>query len=165
MSWLSAVPGEREGLRFDHSRTPDSHMRILLVEDDALTAMVLEVTLRDAGHEVLGPAASVRAALDLVAHQRPQLALVDIDLGAGGSGLDLARELKDPWKVPVLFVSGLILEAKAHADLGVGCMRKPYAPAAVLDSIAFLERLWAGEPPGAKPGGLELFIPPATLEE
>ncbi len=135
-------------------------MRILLVEDDALTAMMLEVTLADAGHEVLGPAASTGVALELAGKRRPALALVDVDLGPGGSGLDLARQLRDRWQVPVLFVTGLILEAKAHPELGVGCVRKPYAPGTVIESIAFLRRMWQGEPPSGKPKGLELFDSP-----
>ena len=34
-------------------------MRILIVEDEALIAMVLADSLEDAGHEVMGPAAVI----------------------------------------------------------------------------------------------------------
>ena len=66
-------------------------MILLVAEDEVLIALVLERALRDAGHEVLGPAATPEEALALVEETRPELALIDINLTGGGDGIALAR--------------------------------------------------------------------------
>lgn len=54
--------------------------RILVVEDEPLVALLIEDLLLDAGAEVIGPAATVAAALALVAADRPEGALLDVNL-------------------------------------------------------------------------------------
>lgn len=57
-------------------------LRILVVEDEYLLAMDLERELRDAGAEVVGPAASVAAALRLIDGDHVlDGALLDVNLG------------------------------------------------------------------------------------
>lgn len=46
-------------------------MKILLIEDEALIALTLEVTLSDAGYTVLGPVASVSSGLQLAQQDTP----------------------------------------------------------------------------------------------
>jgi two-component system, response regulator PdtaR len=70
-------------------------MILLVAEDEALIALVLELELSGAGHRVLGPAATPEEALALVEGTRPELALIDINLAAGGDGIGLARTLRD----------------------------------------------------------------------
>jgi two-component system, response regulator PdtaR len=55
-------------------------MRILIVEDEPLIAASIDWELRDAGYEVIGPAADAAHALALARATRPDLALVDINL-------------------------------------------------------------------------------------
>ena len=100
-------------------------MILLVAEDEALIALVLELELRGAGHEVLGPAATPEEALALVAGTRPELALIDINLTGGGDGIALARALRDRHGVPSLFVSGQAPDALANQDaaLGLGPVR------------------------------------------
>ena len=88
-------------------------MILLVAEDEALIALVLELELRGAGHQVLGPAATPEEALALVEETRPELALIDIDLEDGGDGVALARTLRDRHGVPSLFVSGQAPDALA----------------------------------------------------
>ena len=57
-----------------------SGAQVLVVEDQALIAMDLEVTLREFGCAVLGPAASVAEALALAGRERPDAALLDLGL-------------------------------------------------------------------------------------
>ncbi|MFT6427282.1 MAG: response regulator of citrate/malate metabolism, partial [Brevundimonas sp.] len=67
--------------------------RILIIEDEALVAMELRFVLEDLGHEVLGVAATAQAARDLVSENDVDLALVDIHLSDGPTGINLGREL------------------------------------------------------------------------
>lgn len=56
------------------------HPRILVVEDEFLIALSTQSTLEDAGFQILGPASSVKAALDLLDSERPSAAVLDINL-------------------------------------------------------------------------------------
>ena len=135
-------------------------MQILVVEDEALTAMMIEGALSDAGHTVRGPASTASRALKLVEIAQPDLALVDINLRDGrGSGIGLARELQKRWGIPSLFVSGQITQARENRDAALGCLEKPYGTETLVACVAVADRLKQGEtvPPEMIPPGLELF--------
>ena len=132
-------------------------MVILVVEDEALVALVLELALVHAGHEVLGPAADEGGALRLAGERRPGLALVDIRLRRGDDGVRLARALKARWAVPCLFLSGQTVQARAAGDAALGLIGKPYDPDEVVEAVAAVGELLAGRRPVRLPPRLELF--------
>ena len=55
--------------------------RVLVVDDEALIAMMLCDLLAEYGHETVGPAYSESQALDLVASARIDAAILDVTLG------------------------------------------------------------------------------------
>ncbi|MFN4088076.1 MAG: response regulator [Alphaproteobacteria bacterium] len=134
-------------------------MIILLAEDEALIALALETTLREAGYAVLGPVATVGRALELARQDTPDLALVNIHLQDGGSGIELARELRDRWRVPVIFVSWQRSDALANRDVALGYLRKPYDAAVALEGVRVVQHLLEKRPPPPPkaPRELELF--------
>ena len=132
-------------------------MVILVVEDETFIALVLEITLRFAGHDVLGPAATAEEALGLAARERPELALVDIILRDRGDGVALARALRDRYGTPSLFLSGQAPQAHANRDAAWGLIRKPYDPEAVVAAVEVMDVLLDGRAPGHVPPQLELF--------
>ena len=132
-------------------------MIILVAEDEALIALVLELTLRPAGHRVVGPAATSEEALRLAEQTNPELALVDIDLHDGDDGIALARTLRDRYGTPALFLSGQVPRALANKDAALGLIRKPYDPESVLGAVAYVGELRRGHSPGRVPPQLELF--------
>lgn len=79
--------------------------RILIVEDDCVTAMDLAETLSAAGARVIGPAGTIKSALELLEH-RPQLdiALLDVEV-EGAFVFDIADELVKR-AVPIIFTTG-----------------------------------------------------------
>ncbi|MBB4658694.1 response regulator [Parvularcula dongshanensis] len=123
---------------------------ILLAEDNVMIGMMMQLDLQDAGYEVAGPAVTNAAALKLLAGSRPALALVDIDLKDGDSGLDLARTLKDEFDVPTLFVTGQTQEASGEA---LGVLTKPFQSETLLSSVeAALDYIRTGTQPAPQPG-------------
>jgi DNA-binding response OmpR family regulator len=132
-------------------------MIILVAEDEALIALVLELTLCRAGHEVLGPAADVDEALRLAEQRGPDLGLIDICLHNDSDGVWLARRLKERWAVPCLFLSGQVIQARAAGDAALGLIGKPYDPDEVIEAVAAVGELLAGRRPGRVPRRLELF--------
>jgi DNA-binding NarL/FixJ family response regulator len=67
---------------------------VLVLEDDDFTRMTLASTLTMAGISVVAECATASDALTQLAKHRPQVALVDLDLGRGPTGLDVARVLR-----------------------------------------------------------------------
>ena len=93
-------------------------MIVLIVEDEALVGLVLETALRLAGHRVLGPAFTADEALRLVDAERPELALVDINLQGDRDGVASARALRDRHGTACLFLTAQTGQAHA-AEWGV----------------------------------------------
>ncbi len=65
-------------------------MRIVLVDDHPLIRSGLATTLSMNGFEVVGEAASIAEGLAVINSTKPQICVVDINLGAG-SGIDLIK--------------------------------------------------------------------------
>ncbi len=134
-------------------------MKILLVEDEVLLGLGLKAELEDAGHEVLGPAATTAEAVALAETGRPHVALVDIDLAHPSEGVEVARSLKGRFDVATLFLSGQREVARANTDAALGYIAKPYRLNDVVRSveIAMLVAAGVAAPARATPRTLELF--------
>lgn len=78
--------------------------RVLIVEDESLVATMVEDYLLDVGYEVIGPAGTVDAALDLVEHVDFDVAVLDINL-AGTRSYPVAEAL-EARGIPYLFLTG-----------------------------------------------------------
>jgi DNA-binding response OmpR family regulator len=134
-------------------------MRILIVEDEAIIALCIGLTLQQAGHEVMGPAGRLEACLQLAEHEVPELALIDISLENGGSGIDVARALLKRWDVRSIYVSAQTAQARENGDVALGCLHKPFATRSLLETIEVAEILRQGALPLRLPEGLQLFTP------
>jgi len=60
--------------------------RVLVVEDEAATALMIEKTLVESGYTVVGPVATVRGALSLLENEAIDRAILDLDLADGKVG-------------------------------------------------------------------------------
>lgn len=98
---------------------------VLVVEDEVLIAMELKAALIEGGFRVLGPAASVDHALDLVSEERPHAAVLDFNL-VGEKVTPVALQLK-ALGVPFVLASAVhATEFAAHPVLaGVPNIGKP----------------------------------------
>lgn len=134
-------------------------MIILVAENEALVAVTLALQLEAAGHRVLGPASTVDHAAALAVEERPDLALVDIDLHHQGDGVVLARELQERWRVPSFFMTGRPEVARAAADAALGVISKPYDLADIDDSLLVAASIINGSslPQPPLPPSLQLF--------
>lgn len=82
--------------------------RILLVEDEAIIAMLYHVQLRHLGHEVWRHVTTGEEAVDLAERERPDLVLVDIHLAGKMDGIEAAQKISAMAgaPVPIIFISG-----------------------------------------------------------
>lgn len=79
-------------------------LRILVVEDEAAISLLLEDMLLDFGCEVVGLAARLPAALDIV--QREALDLAILDVNVAGEPIYPVAEALDARQVPFVFSTG-----------------------------------------------------------
>jgi DNA-binding NarL/FixJ family response regulator len=124
-------------------------LRILIVEDDALTAAAFAAALNDAGHEVVAITENGSAAPAKAERLHADLALIDITLRDGRTGLAAARALHDD-RVETVLVSGdANLRAKAESVQALGYIAKPADANAVARVVSNIERhhAWAGRQP------------------
>src|SRR5690606_15620846 len=102
---------------------------VLLVEDDAEVATLVEEMLRVIGYDVVR-AKSAQAALGALADERRiDLVFSDIMMPGGTNGIELAKEIRRRRAdLPVLLTSGYAESTgnEAHA-LDIPVLRKPYA--------------------------------------
>ena len=98
--------------------------KILVVEDEAITAQDISDTLNYFGYEVVGIASDHDEALRLAEVFRPEMALMDIVLKGPNNGTATAMELKNRFNIPVVFLTALadpatLKQASACEPLGV----------------------------------------------
>jgi CheY-like chemotaxis protein len=130
----------------------DPPARIVLVEDESITALDVARQLRRLGYQVValarcGPQA-IRQALTL----RPDVVLMDIHLHGAMDGIDAARHIQTAAPIPVVYMS-------AHADAATAARIQATTQAAEfvpkpvhLPTLhATLQRV-CSRPPGALPG-------------
>jgi CheY-like chemotaxis protein len=79
--------------------------RVLVVEDEMLVAMLVEDMVRDLGHEVVGPAMTLDAALLLAEGAAVDCAILDMNLGDGTPSTPVALVLAGR-HIPFLFATG-----------------------------------------------------------
>jgi len=98
------VPFERtqEAARLDVTSLPGT--RILIVEDEGLVALQLQQDVERAGHQVVGPARSLKHGLMLASQERIDAALLDVRLGQETSAA-IAEQLLAR-AIPFAFTTG-----------------------------------------------------------
>ena len=112
---------------------PLSGRRVLVVEDEAATSLMIEDTLKAAGYIVIGPVATIRDALALIESEAIDCAILDIELADGKAG-PIAEALV---KRGVRFVlaTGYDSAAIGHQYSGAPVVGKTFDLPELLDAI------------------------------
>ena len=114
-------------------------MRVLIVEDDPLTAADITASLEDGGHRVVAIAESFSDAMAVADATPLDLAIVDIGLKDGGTGTQVVRTLKTRHLVRSIMISAeRDLRAKARSAGAVGYIPKPARPSEILRFVGSL---------------------------
>jgi CheY-like chemotaxis protein len=87
-----------------HPAPRAARLRVLLVEDESMVALLLEGMLAELGHEVVGPVARLDQALEMAQQQKLDAALLDVDLN--GKEIYPVAEALDAREIPFVFITG-----------------------------------------------------------
>jgi len=79
--------------------------KILIVEDETITAMEIENSLIGAGYQVIGPVSSHQDALKMVRMERPGLILMDIKLKGESDGIQTAEAIRKIHDIPIIYLT------------------------------------------------------------
>ena len=100
-------------------------LRVLVVEDEAAISLLLEDMLLDFGCEVIGPAARLAAALDTLAREKIDLAILDVNV-AGEPIYPVAEALAER-SIPFVFSTGYGSAGIRDAYRNRPVLQKPFA--------------------------------------
>ena len=127
--------------------------RILIVEDEPLTAFDNETMLAEAGYKVVATVDRVGEALAALDREPVDLIMADVRLTGERTGIDLAHVARDRG-IPVLFATGAVPDEAE--GLVLGCLMKPYSPKALKAALKAIDQHLAGERV-RPPKGLHLY--------
>lgn len=128
-----------------------SDLRVMIVEDQALLAMELELVLADSGCAVVGCAVDRAGALAIAERERPDLALVDVNLLDGMTGPLVAEVLVKKFGAAVVFLTANPEQIPEGYAGALGSMSKPIDERTINDVVGFAREFivhqTVGEPP------------------
>lgn len=132
-------------------------LRVLIIEDEVLVAMELAALVEDLGHVVVGHALDSTEAMQLIDFAEADLALVDIHLQDGPTGVTVARRLVERCGAMVLFMTANQKRVPDDFAGAVGLLAKPYSLNGVQEALNYLRDCAAGDcAPSAAPQSLTL---------
>ncbi|TPL94456.1 response regulator [Mesorhizobium sp. B2-3-10] len=132
-------------------------LKVLIVEDEALLAMELESLVEDAGHSVVGWATSLAEAKDMVDTTQADIALVDIHLTDGPTGIDVAEYIGDRKNSMVIFMTANPKRIPDHFAGAIGVIAKPYTMNGLTSALRYLQEGVRRPPPKSeRPAGFTL---------
>ena len=115
---------------------------MLVVEDEALIAMLVEDMIHDSGGEMVGPAAKLSDAVDLARNAQADVALLDLNLG-GALAYPVADVLRQRG-VPIVFTSGYGSAALIQRFQDCPILDKPFDQRSLEQAIGTALRSGAG---------------------
>ena len=132
----SAIAAGESDLSNLDQETPSSttSLTILVVEDEWLIGEELKDQLQSLGHTVLGPALNCAAALEIVFRTKPDLAVVDTQLGS--ETCEAVLDELSAQQVPVLICSAHLEHDLPAFARPYPLLSKPFAAFAVQQALA-----------------------------
>lgn len=102
--------------------------KILIVEDEAITAMSLESSLEKLGYQVTSIVNSGKAALNSIDSNKPDIVLMDIKIKGDMDGIDTAEVIREKFDLPFVFSTAFLDQERidrAKITMPFGYVLKP----------------------------------------
>ena len=102
--------------------------KILIVEDEAITALDLKYSLEEIGYEVIDTVDTGQDAIDVAREKRPDVVLMDIKLKGDMEGIE-AAEIISEFKIPIIYLTANTdtdTFEKSNVNGSYGFVSKPY---------------------------------------
>jgi len=116
-------------------------MAKLLIADDLVPIrQMVRITLSTQGWTII-EAENGQKALDMARAEKPDLMLLDVDMGPGPNGFDVCRELKaaeETKGIPIVMLTAHDSESDRAVGFAAGAaqyLTKPFGPLELIDTI------------------------------
>lgn len=112
--------------------------KILVVEDEALTAVMINEFLEASGYSICAPVSTGEAAILAVNDEKPDLVLMDIHLSGKIDGIAAASKIKTVSSIPIVFMSGYSSDStqtRAYEIEPAGYLVKPLKLSSILSIL------------------------------
>lgn len=123
----------------------------MIVEDQALLAMELELVVGDSGCDVVGCAMDMASAFAVAERERPDLALIDVNLLDGMTGPQIAQRLVADHGAAVVFLTANPEQIPEGFAGALGAVCKPFDEQTVRAVVSFARQFilhrTLGDPP------------------
>ena len=102
------------GIRIQGSDIMDKTAKILIIEDEVITAMSLIMDLKKYGYMNSIFVSTGSKAVASAKVQMPDVLIADVSLSGGESGIDVAAEISGTSGMPIIITSGYEIENLTH---------------------------------------------------
>jgi DNA-binding LytR/AlgR family response regulator len=113
-------------------------LKILLVEDELIIAEDMTNMLERIGYEIIGSAIDFDEAIEILETEKPDLILLDVNLGGKKDGIHLAEEINRRFGIPFIyttsFTDGATIE-RAKKTHPINYLVKPFKQAQLYTAI------------------------------
>jgi len=112
--------------------------RIIIIEDEAIIAISIKEALEHQGYEVVGTAMSGEKALTVFYTTPADLVLLDIAIKGTMDGIELAKVIRDKYKMPFIFLTSFSdakTLAKVKETMPYGYIVKPFTESNLKSNI------------------------------
>jgi len=114
-------------------------VKVLIVEDEILTAEALRLDLEEIGFEVCAAESSGEKAIETAERARPDIVLMDVRLHGRISGFEAAKKIRSRFDIPIIFMSGYseqeVREKVGQIDAGFRIVCKPVSHLEIKDAV------------------------------
>jgi len=110
---------------------------VMIVEDEAITALEIRNVIESADYEVLSVVCSGEDAIKEALTLKPDLILMDIILKGEIDGVDAARKIKEFMDIPVLYITALesVEPDRLKSTKSAGFLVKPISEGELMSNI------------------------------
>lgn len=130
-------------------------LNILVVEDEILVAIEIEHVIEEMGHRAAGIAPDMASALANAAGVH--IALVDLNLRDGPTGMEIGRRLAADHGTTIIFMTANPAQLGEDECHGLGVISKPVSDRELRQTIAYAAAMRGRGGDCAAPARLKLF--------
>lgn len=137
-------------------------LKILIIEDEVITAIDLSETLQEAGYQITAIARTVQEAVQAVRRNPPDMALIDIHLeGSSADGIATAKRLLAIHSMPIMYLTANSEPETVRAakeTLPVAYLLKPFRHDELKLQIEIAHHYFKSSLPGAADGPASPYL-------
>lgn len=112
--------------------------KIIIVEDDEITALNLKLSLQKHGYDIIAVCDNAPEAKEKIEETKPDVIIIDISLQESSDGIELAKTIRQHYMIPFIYLTSYSdddIIAEAIKTEPYGYIVKPFDPSSLHATI------------------------------